>query len=124
MDEEFPERFSSLSKHDKELLFETLLFCIRANSGIGLKGGDQGHPVYNHGAESGNNLGWEYADSPEGNGFYQMYKELSLHMVDADSVSGMKRYFAVSWQEFCRLLVKYDKLRDGKPLLPPAYDES
>ena len=118
------EKLTSLNKHELELLFEALLFCIRANSGVGFKGYDQGHPVYQAGASGENDeKEWEYADSPEKNLLYQLYREISLHMVDSDSVSGMKRFCATNWQEFCMLATKYERERDGKLPLPPAYDE-
>jgi len=115
------ERFSTLGKPEKELLFEALLCCIRANSGVGFRGYDQGHGVYVRGARAGDDDGRE--DGPEMNLFYQMYRELSLHMVDSDSVSGMRKYCAVTWQEFCRLATKYHEARNGKQLLPQAHAE-
>ena len=75
------------------------------------------------GAIDGKTGCWEYADSPEKNTFYQMYRELSLHMADSNSVSRLRPYCATTWLEFCQLVTKYHKKRGGKIALPPAYAE-
>ena len=97
-------RFGHLRRGDRELLFEALLHCIDSNSGIGFEGGDQGHLCYHAGAQGADPYA-SYKSNPDRNILYQMLRELSLHLVDDDAVTGMRSHFITDWQAFCRRAV-------------------
>lgn len=104
-------KFDNFDNAEKQLLFEALLHCMRTNSGIGFKSYDQGDPVYEVAAKG---EVFDDADAPERNKFYQMYRELSLHMVDWPAISAFRGVCTTNWQQFCKLAVHYYNKWDGK----------
>jgi hypothetical protein len=113
-------KFDNFSNAEKHLLFEALFHCIRTNSGIGFKAYHQGDIVYEQGAIDGTH---DDADSPEANKFYQMYRELSLHMVDWPAISAFRPVCVSDWQQFCKLALHYYNRLNGRKLIEGAAEE-
>jgi hypothetical protein len=108
-------RFDNLSAEERCLLFEALVHCIRSNSGIGFHGYDQGDMVYAIGSKEPERKQEE--DGPDSNAFFQMYRELSLHVIDDPSVGTLRQFCATDWQSFCQLALRFQD-RKGIPPFP------
>jgi hypothetical protein len=99
------DRFTGFSEHEQALLFEVLLFCIEANSGIGFRGYCQNRIEYESGAHGAPITLTE--DSASTNTMFQFFKELSLHLSDSAEYKLFNRKCGIiDWQKFCQKAVE------------------
>ena len=65
----------------------------------------------------------EDADGSEMNAMYQLLENLSLHMVDSNSVTELRKYFVTDWKRFREIATSARKHRGRDHSLSPIYDD-
>jgi hypothetical protein len=87
---------SSPTKNEKALIFDALAYAIKANSGIGFRNSDQGHPAYMAGATNEDSETW--GDSAEQNLMFKL-----LASFDRESHGNGPNLS--TWEKFCKYAV-------------------
>jgi len=94
--------FDALSTSERHLIYESLRFAVKSNSGLGFLNADQGHPAYRVGRTGGHDF-HALGDAPEHNRLFKMMHELSISANAADESFSASGDLVFSWADFCRL---------------------
>ena len=96
----------SLTKVDRAVIYEAILYAIRHDFRAGFHNCDPGHPAYSLGKD-GTVI---YADGPDSNALFKLMHEFSRAELESDDPSIHEP--VLCWADFCRIVsVAYEKNR-------------